>query len=233
MRLYGDRGSSNTRRVLTVIDHLNLDVEFRFVNLFVGENRTPEYLALNPNGTIPTFTDGNLTLFEASAIMSYLAEKTASTLWPPGLARFEVLKWMFWAAEHFRRGPSVLIDERFIHRLKGQPEDPALVADAMKSIHRYAAVLDSHLRDRAFVVGETPTLADIDLASPFSHIARTRAPFDVYPNLGAWHARLSEAIPAWRTSGADLERRIAEIEASFEGGDAARHGVAPLAAAQA
>ncbi len=225
MKLYGDRGSSNTRRVLTVISHLNLSVEFEFVNLFVGENRKPDYLALNPNGTIPTFVDGDLALFEASAIAIYLAEQAGSTLWPSGARRFEVLKWMFWAAEHFRRGPSVLIDERFIHRLKGQTENPSLVADALKSIHRYAAVLDGHLRDRAFVAGETPTLADIDLASPFSHVPRTRAPFDAYPDLCAWHARLSDAIPAWRATGEDLERRIAEIEASFECGDASRHGL--------
>ena len=225
MKLYGDRGSSNTRRVLTVIAHLNLQVEFEFVNLFVGENRKPAYLALSPSGTIPAFVDGDIALFEASAIMIYLAERAGSTLWPAGAARFEVLKWMFWAAEHFRRGPAVLIDERFIHRLRGQPESPALVADALNSIHRYAAVLDRHLRDRAFVAGETPTLADIDLASPFSHVPRTRAPFDAYPNLGAWHARLADAIPAWRATGDDLERRIAEIEASFAYGDASRLGL--------
>jgi glutathione S-transferase len=233
MRLFGDRGSSNTRRVLTLIEHLNLDVEFNFVNIFIGENRSPAYLALSPSGTIPAFTDGDLSLFEASAIMIYLAEKVDSSLWPRGAQRFEVLKWMFWAAEHFRRGPAVLIDERFVHRLKGQPENPALAADAMKSIHRYAQVLDGHLRDRAFVTGETPTLADLDLASPFSHVPRTHAPFDEYPHLSAWHRRLLAAIPAWRSTGEALERRIAEIEASFGCGDPARRGLAPADTAPA
>ncbi len=233
MKLYGDRGSSNTRRVLTVIEHLNLDVEFEFVNLFAGENRRPEYLAISPSGTIPAFTDGEFALFEASSITIYLAERAGSALWPSGPRRFEVLKWMFWAAEHFRRGPAVLIDERFIHRLKGLPENPALVDDAMKSIHRYAKVLDHHLHDRAFVTGAAPTLADIDLASPFSHLPRTRAPFDAYPHLWAWHGRLSEAVPAWRSTGEALERRIAEIEASFARGDPARLGLAPADPAHA
>lgn len=215
MKLYGDRGSSNTRRVLTVIGHLQLDVEFQFVNLFTGENRWPAYLALNPNGTIPTLTDGDLALFEASAISIYLAERANTPLWPTGPARIEVLKWMFWAAEHFRRGPAVLIDERFIHRLKGRPENPALVAHALGLVDRYADVLDNHLKDRAFVVGDSPTLADIDLAAPFSHLPRTRAPLDAYQHLSAWHERLGNAIPAWRTTGQDLERRIREIEASF------------------
>ncbi|ALL67724.1 Glutathione S-transferase [Paraburkholderia caribensis MBA4] len=218
MRLYGDRASSNTRRVLALARHLKLDVEFTFVNLFVGENRSPWYLALNPNGTIPTFKDGDVVLFEASAIMIYLAEcagPAGSALWPSGTARFEVLKWMFWAAEHFRRGPAVLIDERFIHRLQGRDENPVRVADAQTSVRRYADVLNRYLVGRAFVVGDTPTLADIDLAAPFSHVLRTRAPFDDYPNLVAWHMRLLDAIPSWRTTGEDLEQRIVAIEASF------------------
>jgi len=69
MKVYGDRGSSNTRRVLTTAAYLGLEVEFVFLDLFSGENRTPEYLALNPNGTIPTLVDGDVVLFEASAIM--------------------------------------------------------------------------------------------------------------------------------------------------------------------
>jgi glutathione S-transferase len=215
MRLYGDRGSSNTRRVLTTALHLNIDLEFRFLNLFAGENRKPEYLALNPNGTIPTFVDGDVVLFEAAAIMIYLAEKAGSDLWPSNAARFETLKWMFWAAEHFRRGPSMLIEERFIKRLHGQAEDAVLVAEAMKAIHRYAAVLDGHLRDRSFVVGADVTLADFDLAAPLSHIPRTRAPFLEYPNVAAWYERLQERVPAWRTTGEAQETRIAEIEAAF------------------
>lgn len=215
MKLYGDRGSSNTRRVLTVARHSGVEVEFEFINLFAGENRRPEYLALNPNGTIPTLVDGGVVLFEASVITIYIAEKSGSDLWPSGAARFDVLKWMFWAAEHFRKGPSVLIDERFIHRLRGRPENPALVDDAMCSIRRYAAVLDGHLALRPFVAGDRPTLADIDLASPFSHLPRTRAPLADYRHLIAWHDRLLDAVPAWRSTGVELECRIAEIEADF------------------
>lgn len=214
MKVYGDRGSSNTRRVLTTAAYLGVDVEFVFLDLFSGQNRTPEYLALNPNGTIPTFVDGDVVLYEASAIMIYLAEKFSSPLLPAGKARYETLKWMFWAAEHFRRGPTVLIEQRFMDRLKGHQEDQTLVTEALRAIERYTSVLDGHLRNRRFVVGDAPTLADFDLASPLSHIPRTRAPFLEYPHVAAWYERINR-LAAWRATGEAQERRILEIERLF------------------
>ncbi|QIH10764.1 MULTISPECIES: glutathione S-transferase family protein [unclassified Pseudomonas] len=214
MKVYGDRGSSNTRRVLATAAYLELEVEFIFLDLFTGQNRTPEYLALNPNGTIPTFVDGDLVLFEASAIMIYLAEKTSSSLLPTGNARYETLKWMFWAAEHFRRGPTVLIEQRFMDRLKGHDEEEIIVAEALRAIDRYATVLDGHLRNRKFMVGDSPTLADFDLAAPFSHIPRTRAPLLEYPHVAAWYERVNE-LAVWQNTGVDQEHRIHEIERLF------------------
>lgn len=214
MKVYGDRGSSNTRRVLTTAAYLGLDIEFVFLDLFSGQNRTPQYLALNPNGTIPTLVDGDVVLFEASAIMIYLAEQAGSSLLPAGKAKYETLKWMFWAAEHFRRGPTVLIEQRFMERLKGHAENPTLVAEALQAIHRYTAVLNEHLSTRQFMVGDALTLADIDLAAPLSHIPRTQAPFLEYPHVAAWYARVNR-IAAWQQSGVAQERRIVDIERLF------------------
>lgn len=214
MKVYGDRGSSNTRRVLATAAYLGLEVEFVFLDLFSGQNRAPQYLALNPNGTIPTFVDGDVVLFEASAIMIYLAEKVGAPLLPAGNAKYETLKWMFWAAEHFRRGPTVLIEQRFMERLKGHVEDESLVGEALRAINRYTSVLDEHLRTRQFVVGDALTLADFDLAAPLSHIPRTQAPFLEYPHVATWYERVNNIV-AWQVTGLDQERRIHEIEGLF------------------
>lgn len=215
MILFGDYGSSSTRRALTVLRHVKAEFEFRPVNLFLGENKRPDYLALNPNGVVPTLVDGRVTLFEASAIMLYAADKHPSSLLPSGEAYFDMLKWMFWAAEHFRRGHTDLIEERFTRRLRGHEEDVGASARAVASVRRYAATLDAHLSDRRFVVRDSgPTLADIDLAAPFSHLGRTRAPYDHYPHVAAWHDRLCAEMPAWRETGDLLDRRLAEIEAT-------------------
>jgi glutathione S-transferase len=121
---------------------------------------------------------------------------------------------MFWAAEHFRRGPTVLIEQRFMARLKGHVEDESLVGEALRAINRYTSVLDEHLRTRQFVVGDALTLADFDLAAPLSHIPRTQAPFLEYPHVAAWYVRVNNIV-AWQATGLDQERRIREIERFF------------------
>jgi glutathione S-transferase len=213
MIIYGDYGSSSTRRVLTVLRHLKVDFELRVVNLFAGEHKQPQYMTLNPNGTVPTMVDGRVVLFEASAIMLYAAARHPSSLLPEGDGYFETVKWMFWAAEHFRRGHNDLIEERFIKRLHQFGGDNRICAHAEASIHRYAPVLNDHLGNRRFVVRDNPTLADIDLAAPFSHLHRTGAPYNKYPHIASWHDRLLSEMPAWRETGELLERRLSEIEA--------------------
>jgi glutathione S-transferase len=213
MIIYGDYGSSSTRRVLTVIRHLGVEFELRVVSLSAGEQKKPEYLTLNPNGAVPAMVDGPVILFEASAIMLYIAAQYPSSLLPGGRAYFDTIKWMFWAAEHFRRGHTDLIEERFIKRAHRLKEDDHICAHAEASIHRYAAVLNEHLSNRRFVVGDSPTLADIDLAAPLSHLRRTRAPYDKYPHVVSWHDRLLSEMPAWRETGELLEQRLSEMAA--------------------
>jgi len=212
MKLYEDRASSNTRRILATAFHIGIDLEFQLVNLFNHENRQSEFLVLNPNGAIPAFVDEDIILYEASAIMIYLSEKFNSNLLPSGNARYQTLKWMFWAAEHFRYGPPILIEERFFKKIHQKPEDSNLIAFANKSIRRYSNILDEHMKHRRFVAAEHVTLADFDLASPFSHITRTQAPYDEFPNLMAWHQRLLDEVPAWKMTNEQLEIRVDEIK---------------------
>jgi glutathione S-transferase len=213
MKLYGDAASGSTRRVLATLEHIGVAFDFELIDLFNGDNRTPAFLALNPNGAIPVLVDGDLVLYEASAIMIYLAEKFGSDLLPAGPERYQALKWMFWAAEHFRAGPPILFVERIAKKVQGLAEDPGEIARADDLIRKFSAILDEHLQDRAFVVGDKVTLADIDLAAPFSQASRTRPPFDEFPSLMAWHQRLLDDVPAWSSTRDQLEVRIKELEA--------------------
>ena len=75
MQLYGYFRSGNTRKVRLCLAELGVDYELVTVDLATGEQRSPDYLRLNPNGVVPTLVDDELVLWESSAILLYLAEK--------------------------------------------------------------------------------------------------------------------------------------------------------------
>jgi glutathione S-transferase len=78
MKLYYVVGSPNCRNVHAVLNHLQLEVERVYFDFFAGDLRQPDYLALSPNGKVPTLVDGDLVLSESNAIMQYLADKAGA-----------------------------------------------------------------------------------------------------------------------------------------------------------
>lgn len=217
MKLYGDPGSGSTRRVFAALYHIGIEFEFELIDLFKGDNRTPEFLALNPNGMIPVLVDGDTVLWEASAINLHLVEKFGSDLLPSGADRATTLQWMFWGAEHWRQGPPALFGERIVKVAMGVPQDPRVIADADASIRKFAAILDQHLRNRRYVVGDKFSLADIDLAATFSHLTRTHPPYAEFPNVMAWHQRLLDEVPAWSRTRDEVETRMTALMAMIGG----------------
>jgi len=75
MRLYFHPGSTNARRARLTAALLGIELDEKLVDFAKGEHKAPAYMALNPNGAIPTLVDGDLVLTESRAIMQYLAGK--------------------------------------------------------------------------------------------------------------------------------------------------------------
>ena len=209
IKIYGDAGSGSLRRVTTAAKIMGIALERVNVDLFKGESQTEAFKArLNPHGLTPVLEDGDTILYEASAINLYLADKVHSPL--AGATheeRFAVLQWMFWSGEQWRSLTTTLFDERVAKTVMGLPQDGAIVAFADAKLRAAAGVLDRHLASRRFMVGDSLTLADIDIAAPFSQAARAKFPFNKFANLLAWHDRLL-AIPAWAETKAELDTRM-------------------------
>lgn len=213
--IYGDIGSGSFRRVSTAAKHMGIQFEHVSVDLLKGESQTEQFRALNPAGRVPVLVDGETVITEASAINIYLADKFDSPLLPKGNARYETLKWMFWAAEHWRVYSGYLFNERIGKRVMGVPEDPTMVEFILDNIRTNAAVLDKHLEGKKFIVGDQVTLADFDVAAPFSQMARTKLPYDEFPNIMAWHQRLLTEVPAWEESKELLDQRMDTAFSAF------------------
>ena len=102
MRIYWIKAQA-PRRVLAVAKHLGIEAELIEVNVKAGGFKTADYTALNPNRKAPTLVDGELVLWESSAIMAHLCVKADSDMWPARNAaeQVEVLRWLSWNDCHW------------------------------------------------------------------------------------------------------------------------------------
>ena len=200
MKLYGFPPSPNTWKVRAVAAHLGIPLELEFVDLAKGASRTPDYLAINPTGRTPTLIDGDLKLWESTAIMQYLASQKPNSLWPDNArARADIARWQSWQLAHWsKEGCEPLIFNRLVKKLLnlGAP-DEAAVAKGNESFHKEAKVLDAHLAKEPYLVGKELTLADLSVAAPLFYTKEADLPVGPYARLQEWFGRIS-ALPCWR-----------------------------------
>jgi glutathione S-transferase len=185
---YLDSGNGYKVRLLFAL----LERRYRWVELDImrGATRTADFLAKNPNGRIPTLQlEDGACIAESNAILWYLAEGTAY-LPTDHLGRAQVLQWMFF--EQYSHEPYVATP-RYI--LKHLPEDSPRRAELPRRLEQGRAaltVMETHLRERQYFVGERYSIADIALYA-YSHVAH-EAQLDLapYPSVRAWLARVAD-----------------------------------------
>ncbi len=200
MKLYLNPLSPNVRRVRLTAAVLGLELEEKLLDFSKGEHKNPEYLALNPNGAVPTLVDGDFVLTESRSIMQYLAsKKPESGLLPRDeAARADVTRWQFWDAAHFSPQMGTLAFEKIIKAMIGLGEpDAAKIQDALSNFRRFAAVLEKRLDGKQYVVGNSLTIADLTLVSSLMYAKQSDAPLAEFPNLQAWYARMT-ALEGWK-----------------------------------
>lgn len=188
----------NPRKACAVARYLKSPVEFVAVDLAKGEHKQPDFLAMNPNGKVPVLEDGGKTVWEANAIMCYLADAAGSDLWPGDRRQIEVIRWLSWNADHFTRHAGMLYFEHIIKPAIGMgAPDPAAVAEATGYVKQFASVLEVHLNGRKYLVDDALTVADFAVAVSLPYAAPAKLALDGFPEIQRWHARLNE-LEAWR-----------------------------------
>ena len=203
MRLYYHPVSSNSRRVLLTAHHLGLDLDLVAVDLPGGEQKTHDYLRLNPNGKVPLLVEDGFRLWESHAIMQYLADKSPEQdIYPEEIsARADVNRWLFWSACHFAPAAGLIIRERVSKSLIGGlgAPDPQEIARGEALLPAVARVLDRHLADKHWIAQDRLTLADFAVAAPLMHLSAARLPVTGFDSLLAWFARV-RSLDAWAAS---------------------------------
>ena len=192
LKIYGTRTSSNVQKVLWCCGELDLPcLRLDIVDTF-GGLRSPEYLALNPNGLMPTIDDDGFVLWESNVIVRYLCAKYAwGTLFPADPAqRADSERWMDWQQTSLatQMGPAF----RALLRNPRDEMPPERLAVVLQKVTELWRMLDTRLADRLHVGGASLTMADIVLGNAIHRWYRFPIEHPDLPHLRAWYGRCCE-----------------------------------------
>ncbi|MFY0572557.1 glutathione S-transferase family protein [Archangium lansingense] len=191
MKLYEHPFSSAAFKARAVVFELGLPVTLVTVDMMKGEHKSPEFLARNPNGKVPTLDDEGFCLWESNAILCYLAaKKPESGLLPAdpcGMA--QVQQWLQWQATTFGPSTGEVMSETVYAKFFGRAKDEAKYAAGMEKVRRDLGVLEKTLAGKEFICGKL-TLADFSLVSGLFLRTPMGVDLEAFPNVKAWVARM-------------------------------------------
>lgn len=199
IRLYHHPISGHAHRVRLFLSLLDLPFEAIEVDLTKGEHKRAEYLALNPFGQVPVIQDGDVTLADSNAILTYLALRyDDSGRWLPRdpVGAAQVQRWLSVAAGPLVNGPA----NARINVLFKRPQDARCGEVAATLFQR----MDAHLAKTPWLAAEHATIADIALYTYTSHAPEGGVSLEPYPHLRAWLERV-EALPGYVSMMRSLE----------------------------
>jgi glutathione S-transferase len=184
LTIYGNAKSRATRCVWA-LNELGIDYEQNALDHIAGDNKKPEYLAINPSGKVPALVDGDVVMSESLAINLYLARKYDNGLWPSSeVDRARAEQWTFWAAGEAEPHTLTIAIERLF-----KPEDARNEAKAKAGEEALAprlSYIDVHLKNRDFLVGDRFTIADLNVACVLASMLVTNVDLSTYPDLARW-----------------------------------------------
>jgi len=188
----------NGVKVSIMLEEIGLPYEVHLVDFNRDDQKTPEFLSLNPNGKIPAILDPDgpggkpLPLFESGAILQYLAEKTGKLLPDDAVRRWQTIQWV-----HFQMGGigPMFGQVGFFHKFAGKDyEDKRPLQRYVTESKRLLGVMETQLAGRQWIMDDDYSIADISMLGWVRNLvgfygARELVAFDDFRNVSAWLER--------------------------------------------
>ena len=188
--LWGRLNSANVQKAVWVLEELELSYEHVPVGGAWGGNDTPEYLAMNPNGLVPTLRDGDVTVWESHAVVRYLSAEYGSGLLYPMEARDRAVvdQWTDWTATTFQPAWIALFWSKV--RTPVAQQHAAAIGRALIATNRCLAIMDQRLSAAPYLGGAEFSFADIVAGVAMYRWSTMAIDRPVLPAVAAWHERL-------------------------------------------
>jgi glutathione S-transferase len=191
--LYGHQLSGPTYKVALMLSLSGEPFSYNHVDLRAGAHKQPDYLAKNRFGQVPCLYDGKDHFCQSASILQYLAEVLKKFGGKNAEEHAHIREWMFWDFD--RLAPGIYRSRAYKAGLRKGGQE---VVDSFKSDGEAGLkVLEGHLGKHAWLVGDKPTIADIDCYGVV-HYAPISFDLASYPKLADWKKRF-EALPGFGT----------------------------------
>ena len=182
--LYGSFTSSSSYKPMLYLALARLAFSFRTVNLKIGAQKLPEYLAINRWGKVPSLRHRGLTILQSNVILDYLARTTGHFEAATEQTRWQAREWLSWEADAITNVAKVRHYSRF------RTVDPAVMEYYRPQAEEALTFVDRSLEGRTWLVGDTCTIADIGCWGRMVFMAEGGLEITQWPNLLAWSERL-------------------------------------------
>ena len=192
-RLHCMGESGNAYKVALMLELCRLQWEPVWVDFFHGETRTPDYRAtLNEMGEVPVLEHDGKRLSQSGVILDYLAEVTGRFGAQDADERREVWRWILFDNHKFTANLATL---RYLIQFAKTGETPVTEFLRARTVNALK-IVDHHLQDRAFMVGEHPTIADLSMVGYVYYGDELTVPLDDFANVSRWMDQV-RALPGW------------------------------------
>lgn len=204
----------NPMKIALFLEETGLEYELIPVDTKKGEQHTPEYRRVNPNGKLPAISDNGVNVFDSTAILLYLAEKTGTFLGKDE-DRGQLLSWLMFIATGL--GP---YSGQVVHFQHAAPEKiPYAINRYVFEAKRHYQILEDHITGKDFFVGDSYSIVDISAWGWVKFAQFVLGPDTLakdYPNLNRWFTAISARPAAERAAnvGSDIEFKSTDDEES-------------------
>ncbi|CAI2380105.1 unnamed protein product [Moneuplotes crassus] len=196
--LYANDSSQPSRAVMIFCDLNGIKYEKKVINVFAGEQFSPEYKKLNPASQVPCLVDGDFVISESHTILKYLhATRNCADHWYPSdiLKRTKIDEILDWHHTNLREGVHTYILRKIVYPMMGKETPEWELKDLLKKFKKSCKYLNTLLKSSDYLFGKEMTIADLAIFSEFIDY-KLHPDFDVssYPELQKWSERM-QSVP--------------------------------------
>jgi len=190
LTLYGSFTSSSSYKPMLYLALARLPFSFRTVNLKIGKQKEPEYLAINRYGVVPSLRHRGLTIIQSNVILDYLARETGHFEGKTEQEKWRAREWLSWEADH------ITAVARIRHSARFRKMHDEVIREFQPRAEAALSFVDKTVTDQPFLVGDYPTIADIGCWGRMVFMAEGGFEISNWPHLEAWASRI-KAMPGF------------------------------------